>query len=284
MAGASVTAQSAAANVRRDHFVSLIGNWSNLGPPLRPSRFDSALVQREGQALPARGRVVVLGLTPETVTCAWPGGTELIALDHSPAMLKALWPQSGAPERSRVLLANWLAMPLADGVADLVCADGCHTQVTFPFGFGVLAGEVHRVLKPAGRLLARVFVRPQEPESMQDIADALVAGRIGSVNALKLRLLAALHGLQGHGTRMGDAWSAWKELPVPPQVTLNAPGWTGPELAGIEGYRGLDTRYYLPTLAELRSVQAEQFDEVACHVGDYELAERCPTLIWQRKR
>ena len=278
-----MNAHPAAANVPRDHFVKLIGNWSNLGPPLRPSRFDRAVVQREGQALHASSRVVVLGLTPETVTCGWPSGIELIALDHSPAMLSALWPQQDAPERSSALLANWLAMPLANGVADLVCADGCHTQVTFPHGFGVLAGEIQRILRPAGRLLARVFIRPDIVEPMDQVADDLAAGRVGSVNALKLRLLATLQGLNRHGTRLGDAWTAWKDLPLPPQALQSAPGWTADELAGIEGYRDLETRYYLPTMAELRMAHAGLFDEIACHSGDYELAERCPTLVWQRK-
>ena len=272
-----------AANVRRDHFVKLIGNWSNLGAPLRPSPSDNTLVQREGANLHPGGRVVVLGLTPETVNGTWPPGIELIAIDHSPAMVAALWPQPGAPAYASVLLANWLAMPLANSVADLVCADGSHTQVTFPYGFGILAGEIHRILRPAGRLLARAFIRPDVAEPMDQIATDLAAGWVGSVHALKLRLLAALHGRNGHGTCLGDAWTAWKSMPLPPQAHKNAPGWTHGELAGIEGYRGLETRYYLPTLAELRKAHAGHFDELANHIGAYELAERCPTLVWQRR-
>ena len=112
----------------------------------------------------------------------------------------------------------------------------------------LLAGSAFALLRPAGRYVARIFIRPDTPEPIERIADALAAGRISSVHSLKLRLIAALHGNSGHGTCLDDAWKAWQQLPPLPRQLAQQRGWTQEELAGIEGYRGLQTRYYLPTL------------------------------------
>ena len=61
-------------------------------------------------------------------------------------------------------------------------------------------------------------------------------------------------------------------------------GWTAAEVAGIEAYQGKETRYYLPTLAEFRSIVAPHFAELECSVADYELAERCPTFVFQSRK
>ena len=254
-----------------------------MGPPLRPWPFDTMVLCREVLATPVAGRVVVLGLTPETVSCGWSCDTELIAIDHSAAMLASLWPQAGAPARAHAVQADWLNMPLGDGVAGLVCADGCHTQVTYPHGFGVLAAEVRRVLRQSGRFVARVFLRLEKAERVDGIAQDYADGRIESVNVVKLRLLAALHGQNGYGSCLGDVWTVWKNFPPLPKALQGVHGWTDGELIGIERYRGPTTRYYLPTMAELRAVHTGHFDELACYTGDYALAERCPTLVWQRK-
>ena len=84
------------------------------------------------------------------------------------------------------------------------------------------------------------------------------------------------------GSRLGDVWLAWKSLPAPPNPT-DQRGWTPGEVATMERNRDLDTRYYAATLGEIRQALSERFIERACHVGDYELAELCPTLILQRR-
>ena len=74
------------------------------------------------------------------------------------------------------------------------------------------------------------------------------------MHALKLRLLAALHGATGAGTCLDDVWRTWQVLPPLPDALAESRGWTAEEIVGIEGYRGLETRYFLPTLAEFRAV------------------------------
>src|SRR5579862_4932337 len=98
--------------VPRDHFASLHRRWSHLGPPLAPGLGDTAIVQRIADGLGPAPRVVVLGLTPQIVGCAWPSGIDLIAVDNSPAMMRELWPPAEGPPGARALLADWRAMPI----------------------------------------------------------------------------------------------------------------------------------------------------------------------------
>lgn len=267
------------AEVSRDHFSTLVADWSHIGPPLRPTPEDTAVVQRVIEALGSAPRVVVLGLTPEIIGCAWPTATDLAAVDHSAAMIRALWRAEGAPADARAVQADWQHMPFASESVDLVVGDGCYIVLSHPEGFVALTREVSRILRRGGRFVIRVFVRPDRAESIAEIAAALGAGLIGSVHALKLRLLAALHVGDGTGTRHVDVWNAWKTLPSPPPGLLRARGWTPEEIASIERYRDLDSCFYLPTLDQTRAILRPAFTEFECVTGTYELGERCLTFV-----
>jgi SAM-dependent methyltransferase len=224
----------------------------------------------------------VLGLTPETIGCAWPLETDLLAVDHSQAMIAMLWPPVKAPPGACAIRADWRAMPILSGSMDLITGDGCYPSLSYPAGYAALTSEVARVLRNGGRYVTRVFLRPDRLETVADIASAVERGIIGSVHALKLRLLAALHGASGEGTCLGDVWLAWKTMPALPLELASTRGWTAEEITGIEGYRGLATRYFLPTLAEIRAMLAPAFVEIECIAGSHELGDRCPTLVLAR--
>ena len=266
--------------VPRDHFSQLAAKWSHFGPPLRPSPDDTAAMQRAVAQVPPGGRAVVLGLTPEIVGCDWPAGVALTALDHSPAMMAALWPPQRGPAGARAVLGDWCAMPVPPASVDLVAGDGCYVLLDFPGGYAALTREVRRVLRPGGRYAIRVFLRPDAAETVADVAQALAGGAVGSVHALKLRLLAAVHGASGNGSRLDDAWRAWSAMASRlPAHLAGRRGWTPEEIVGVESYRGMDARYWLPTLAEARQAFAPWFVELDCAWGRHELGERCPTFM-----
>ena len=267
--------------VPRDHFARIAPQWSQLGPPLRPSPDDIAVVQRVVSQLGPRARAVVLGLTPEIVGCDWPADVALYAVDHSPAMMAALWPPDAGPADAHALLGDWCALPVPADSVDLVAGDGCYVLLDHPEGYAALTREVRRVLRRDGRYVIRVFLRPDRAETVAEVAQALAKGTIGSVHALKLRLLAAVHGASGKGSRLDDVWRAWSAMaPRLPTHLAGTRGWTPEEIVGVDAYCGMQSYYYLPTLAELRHAFRPWFVEIECAWGRHELADRCPTFIF----
>jgi SAM-dependent methyltransferase len=256
------------------------GQWERFQPPYRPHRDDTAVVERVAAALAAEGgalRAVILGVTPQTVGCAWPAETRLTAIDSSQAVIDALWPPPGTPAGAEAICAEWTALPFEDGSVDLVAADGSVACFDYPDGFARLLREVRRVLKPTGRFVARTFLRPEQPERIDDILADLHAGRIGGPYPLKMRFSMTFHE-PGLGISRGKWRDAWFALFPDQEASARRFGWSL-ERFTLPSRAATDEYIYYPTLNQLRAVTARSFEEVGFSTGNYELAARCPTLV-----
>ncbi|MCA9618643.1 MAG: methyltransferase domain-containing protein, partial [Myxococcales bacterium] len=179
--------------------------------------------------------------------------------------------------------AEWSALPFEAGAFDLVVGDGCFTLLDFPRGVGAAVAECHRVLAKEGRFVIRLFAAPEHREPLAAVAHDLTAGHIGSFHILKWRIAMALQPSAALGVRLGDIWDAFAEL-CPDRVALAVQrGWPREVIATIDNYRGSDIRYTFPRVAEVRVLLADAWRELACHVPGYELGDRCPTLVFERR-
>jgi SAM-dependent methyltransferase len=267
-----------------DHWSDMTSRWVHVGRPLKPTpddievfeRFAACTTRKAGRELEA----LLLGVTPEIVSCNWPQGTHLTAVDSSRSMINAFWPAPGARAACRAICADWRKMPLRSRTIDLVLGDGCNAALPFTDGVSEMIREVARVLRPEGLFLLRSFVRPEPAETVEDVTRDLAAGRIGSVHVLKWRLFAALCEDIEIGVRLGDVWDVWngiRDIAAPYSPT---PGWSAAEIGTIEIYRGdIETRFYFPSLAQLRALMSQHFANQRCIYGEYELADRCPIMI-----
>ena len=162
-------------------------------------------------------------------------------------------------------------------------------MVFFPFvgasasGGKALLAEMKRVLHPAGRLLLRVFIRPDKHESLDAIHADLFAGRIGSFHAYKWRLAMAMHGDISEGVRPAGVWRKWRECVPDPSALAKKTGWPEHVIATIDAYRDSSAVYYFPTMNELREMLGHAFSIVDSYISGYELGERCPLLALQPK-
>jgi len=257
--------------------------WARVGPPLRPCPDDVAIATAEAEAWArAHGRpprALLLGVTPELAGMPWPAGTTLLAVDREAAMIDALF--APAPGR-RAEVGDWLALPAPDGAFDLVLGDGSLSNLAFPGDYRRLAAELGRVLAPGGRVVLRLFAAPVEAEPLGAVADALRAGAIGSLHALKWRIAMALQPAD-RNVRVADIWRAFGEL-VPDRAALaRRTGWPPDVIDTIDAYRGSELVYSFPTLAEVRATLDPELAEIACHVPGYELGDRCPTVVAARR-
>lgn len=257
-----------------------------MGPPLRPSPEDGELaLQSLRPALygaQAFGRVAVLGVTPELVRLPWPAYTVVHAFDHSQHMLDTVWrPHPQRP--SQATLAEWQCLPVPDGHFDAVVGDGSMNALPSLEAYGPVFHELARVTRPTGVLVLRCFVRPDEPESIEQVRNAVMAGQVGSFHALKWRLAMSLASEQGAAVAVRSIHQAF-EAHFNYEELVRRTAWPMPVVDTINAYRSADTVYTFPTLAQWSEHCAPAWELASvCRASRYELAERCPTLRFVRR-
>ncbi len=271
-----------------DHWGRVARMWSLLGPPLRPSPEDGEFVRHAIEAWLATASstqpvALVLGVTPELRAAAAHANARVIAVDRSQGMIRAV--RTGAKgERDGVLCGDWRKFPLASKSVDLVLADGSFTLLAYPAGGAEVCNELQRVLRSGGRCVVRCFVQTELHETVAQVFEDLSRGRIGNFRVLRWRLGMALQPDARSGVRVGQIWddllAAFPDL----DALADAQGWSREEVKSIEFYRGSSERYSFPTLPEqIEWFQSSGFSTVRVDTPAYELGDRCPTLVLERR-
>ncbi len=261
---------------QRNHWEDMARKWARVKPPLRPNGEVAAAVKAE--LAPLDGPVLLLGVTPELAVIATP----LIGIDRNPGMIACAWP-GNAPGRQAVQ-GDWLAMPAAAGSFANAIGDGSYNTLAYPDGYVALFEQLARVLKPAGRIVARVFATPEPGEPLESVRRETLGGRIGTLHAFKWRLAMAVVARSGSpNIRVTRIRDAFHEL-FPDQGALMAvTGWTPEEIDTIEVYKDSAVSFSFPTLSELRRVIPASLGSVrVLPSGSYEMAERCPIVVVDR--
>jgi SAM-dependent methyltransferase len=270
----------------RDLWEQQSTQWRRMTAPGRPSAPDLAFnesIVRDWSGRHGAPRVLLLGVTPELAGMAWPAGTQLLAVDCCPAMVRNVWPGFPRPGEGG-LCADWLNLPLPRESRDLVVGDGPFGVLRYADQHRKLVHSVLRVLKNDGLFLARVFIRPDVAESPESVIRDLMAARIGNFHTFKFRLAMALQPDTAQGVRVADVWEFWNRNGPGPEAVAARLGWPLDMIAAIDAYRGQDAIYYFPTVREMQAILAEGFTEVRTWFPSYELGERCPTFVCAGKR
>ncbi len=263
------------------------GQWARIASPLRPAPDDSEIMWQllRTAAKDSHGprRVIVLGVTPELVNLPWPDGSTLVAVDKSPEMIATVW-KPNARIASRVERARWQAMPIADGWADVMVGDGSFNALPSLADWRDMLAELARVMSPDGVLAARFYVRPDAREPVEAVVRDVWAGRIKSLHALKWRLAMSLDGGPACSVAVADIRRIFEDH-FPNRAALErATGWPQDIIATIDAYHNVPTRYTFPTMADITTTCGGSFARVERRAATYELAERCPTLLFRRVR
>lgn len=266
------------------HWQRVAGQWSQVGPPLRPSPEDLAFFERAAGKVVARlgraPRVLLLGVTPELYRLPWPAGTDFLAADRSEAMIDIVWPGP----REVVVRTEWLDLALPPGSRDVVLCDGGLHLLDWPEGQRRLAELLSRAVAPGGVVAVRLFTPPAVREDPARVLDDFAAGRIASLNILKLRLGAAMMPSVAEGVRLARVWDAINAAAPDRDAFAARIGWTPEHLAAIDSYRGSEGRYHFATLDEVTATfAAAGFRVASVDVPAYELGDQCPTVAFERE-
>ena len=258
--------------------------WSLVGAPLRPSPCDGSLMldllASTFARRPTGCEIAVLGVTPEVVQLAWPVGTRLHAFDCSEEMLAAVWAPN-ARIHSSVTRAYWQALPLPSGQFDAVVGDGSLNALPSLTDYRAVLQELWRVTSPEAHLVLRCFVRPQVPDSLLSLKQAVRAGKIGSFHVLKWRLAMMLSD-KADGTVVVGAVHEMFEQEFDRQQLALATGWPSAVIDTIDAYRAKPTVYTFPTFSQLASIGEGLWAAEHVATASYELASSCPSLRFKR--
>jgi SAM-dependent methyltransferase len=269
---------------KRDHWSDIARQWEQIGPPLRPCIQDIAYYS-DAVDLWVRGngvpRAVILGVTPELYRLPWPKGTDVLAVDHTREMIDTVWPGP----REAAICADWTNLPLDSATRDIVLCDGGLHLLAYPQSQQKLVRNLHRIVKPNGLCVLRLFILPSQRESTDAVLQDLLAARISNLNILKLRLGMAMQEDIKQGVQLADVWDEiHRAAPDLGRLAMHV-GWPLEHLQAINTYRDCLKRYHFFGLTEVRRLFCENpggFAVETVHVPTYELGERCPIVVFRR--
>jgi SAM-dependent methyltransferase len=271
------------------HWNAYSARWKLVGQPLRPGPSDIAYLRSSVARLWSpratlqgleREPALLLGVTPEIANIDWQPPLELLAVDKSEGMVRAVWPGDTSTRRAEV--GDWLELQAPSGGFSLVVGDGVFSIFDYPAGYEHLAQALGRLTRPGGLLSLRLFCRPERCERVEEVFDALAAGSIGNFHIFKWRLAMALQGDATRGVRLADIWDSFRaHVPSIAELARHR-AWPEPEARTIESYRDVEDRYSFSTQAEVVSALASSFELLETWQPDYELGERCPHLTFRR--
>jgi hypothetical protein len=246
--------------------------WAGLRPPLRPHPDVCEAVRTLVSGHDAS--VLLLGATPELAEIP----AQTIAVDRNALSLGFIWP-GNTPARA-ALRGNWLALPCADGAFTAAIGDGSLSCLEYPVEYERVLYELSRAVRPRGRIVLRVYLRPDRPESTTDIYARAMSGAAGSPHALKWMVAhAACAERNSANLPVAAILDAYDRAFPDRQALSDATGWCLDEVGHVDAYAEARDVYSFPTKDQLLDVVAGVgLRGRLLPVGSYPLAERCPLL------
>jgi SAM-dependent methyltransferase len=254
------------------HWTRHLRHWQLLGPPLRP---HAEVLDRVRSLIGANdARCLLLGSTVEYAAL----GLQIVSVDANFAMVAGLW-KSGDPA-GLAIQSDWTCMPIRSQTFSHVLADGSLNAVPSAELPAVLS-EVTRVLLPEGVLIARIFCRPDIPETAEDIRRDVLRGMVGSFHALKWRVaMAVLPDPECSDIAVQEIRDAVNAQYPHRGELCGITGWSPAEVDTLDVYDGSTAIYNFPTERTITALLRRWFDKIECiPCGSYPLAERCPLVI-----
>jgi SAM-dependent methyltransferase len=255
------------------HWQSYHTQWETVGPPLRTSEVVVEFMVK----LVKPGPVLLLGVTPELAEAF----DDVKAIDKSAAMVEKVWPGDAARKKAEV--GDWLLMDEPRDHYAAVVGDGSLNNIGYPSDIARVMELSLGMLKPHGRFACRLFERPAVPLSWDELR--LVGTRPAALNfhAFKWQLAMRICADEGANVGVTPILQRFEELFPDRDWLAEKTGWPRRAIDTIDIYRNSPIAYSFPDRAEFEAcipAGAREPRFLAC--GDYDLAECCPVLTFQK--
>jgi SAM-dependent methyltransferase len=258
-------------------------HWDSIyqgGPQQEPQsvRFAQVLAGVKQQIAGIEGRLLLLGVSPSLSDI----GSDVTAVDRKAAVVRHRWP-GNTPNR-RAVVADWLQLPFADGSFALCVGDGSMNAMEYR-ELKLLYDSLGRVMRRGGKVVCRMYLTPDVGETIAEVAKAPWQGKLRSFLYFKFRLGMAIAADCGEpSVRVKAIYDVFTANFPDRDRLAAATGWDRSEIDKIDLYRGSSEVYNFPTRRQCLSIVPADFSDARfVQVGNYELAERCPLLVMERK-
>ncbi|MEO6396415.1 MAG: class I SAM-dependent methyltransferase [Devosia sp.] len=252
--------------------------WASYKQPLRPG--EGVAQQMRTLLNTDEADMLLLGVTPEFSRL----GRTMTALDVAPPMIGVVWP--GDTKTHRAKQGNWLEMPLDEGSVDAVVGDGALCVVSTQAARLKVLSEVARVLRPGGRAAIRLFARPENAGTVDDVVADALAGRVRTTSDLVMRLFYAIpRPGPDYLLNYRDVYEIFESKFPSREPLMKACGFVPEDFRFIDFYRNSESSssWYPAALAVEEA--AEQFSDVRLvPTTGYPQAERCPILYMAKPK
>jgi hypothetical protein len=267
---------------KEGHWKSHAIRWDLIGPPLRPSSDELAVVTGIVAELVTcvgnRGLdALILGVTPEYALFPWPPKSSLVALDRCESMIRHVWPGSTAAIE-RVIQGDWLFPDQSVGPFDLVLGDGALSQLSYPDDYERLCQAMRSVTRPGGRWALRLYARPDAPENPERLLDDIGEGRLTNINEFKLRLgMALCDANHTDDVSVAEMWRFWDQSRRRDPSLQDR--WSTELQITIENYREGTARYSFPRLDPVLDLLGRFATISDVRFPSYPLGGCCPMVV-----
>lgn len=224
------------------------------------------------------GRMLLLSVSPSLSSI----GFDITAVDRNAAVVRHRWP--GNTTSRRAVIADWRQLPFAAGSFTTCVGDGSINMLEY-HDVKLLYDNLTRVMLSGGRFVCRIYLTPDIGETVAEVAIAAWQGKARSFVFFKFRLAMAIAAKRAHPSvpviSIYEAFAS--NFPDRDRLAV-ATGWDRSEIDRIDLYKNSSEVYNFPTRQQALSIIPSDFANPRfVPVGTYELAERCPLLVVERK-
>jgi len=250
--------------------------WSQLTPPLRPPPPVVAAVRE--QIRDKHGRALLLGVTPELADVT----PELVAVDRNFSMVANVWPGDN-PSR-HAIVGDWRNSNFESEAFAICIGDGSLSFLAFPEETVTLFYELSRILRKGGRIVFRLYLSPDVPETLPALREQALAGMISNFHAFKIRLAMSLASQRPvPHIYVADILRSFNSLFGNRDELVRVTGWSREQVYTIDFYKDSSVFFSLPRQHQLLSVVSDVFPNARLvPSGTYEMSGLCPLLVADR--
>jgi len=224
------------------------------------------------------GRLLLLSVSPTLSST----GFDTTAVDRNAAVVRHRWP--GNSTTRRAVVADWRQLPFAPGSFGICVGDGSINVLEYR-DVKAIYDNLARVLLPGARFVCRIYLSPDTSETVADVVAKTWQGEARSFVMFKFRLAMAIAAERGDpNVPVVSIYEAFASNFPDRDRLAAATGLDRSEIDRIEFYKDSSEIYNFPTREQTLAVIPRDFANARfAPVGTYELAERCPLLVVERK-